>query len=265
MKTMYDISMIPLFKSNYSIGKSILTLDIPEDNPDETKADSILQIAKDNNLDKIVLVEDSMIGFLEAHKACKSLNIQLIFGLRINCCNDTSSEDKEKSSHKIIIFAKNDEGCKLLNKIYSKAYCDNNGFVDCNTLDEIWNNEKLSLAIPFYDSYIYQNSFSFNNCVPNFSFTIPTYFIENNNLPFEKILKEKVISITTNTILTKTIYYKNKKDVFAYQTYRCITNRSFGKEQSLSSPNLNHFGSDEFCWESLKEYNTSLQKLCKSY
>jgi len=79
--------MIPLFKSNYSIGKSILTLDLPEENPDESKSDSILQIAKDNKLDKLFLVEDSMTGFLEAHKACKNLNIQLIFGLRINCCN----------------------------------------------------------------------------------------------------------------------------------------------------------------------------------
>jgi hypothetical protein len=200
--------MIPLFKSNYSIGKSILTLDLPEQNPDETKADSILQIAKDNNLDKIVLVEDSMIGFLEAHKSCKSLNIQLIFGLRINCCNDVTAEDKEKSNHKIIIFAKNDNGCKLLNKIYSRAYCENSGFVDCSILASIWKDDCLSLAIPFYDSYIYQNSFSFNNCIPNFIFTKPTFFLEDNNLPFESLLKQKIIAITEKTLLTKTIYYK---------------------------------------------------------
>jgi DNA polymerase III alpha subunit len=246
------MEIIPLFKSNYSIGKSILTLDMPEDNANPKKSDSILQIAKDENLDKIILVEDSMIGFLEAHKVCKSLNIQLIFGLRINCCNDTSSEDKEKSKHKIIIFAKNDAGCKLINKIYSKAFCEYGGFVDCNLLESLWDNNNLNLSIPFYDSYIYQNSFSFNNCVPNFSFTIPNYFIERNNLPFEELLIEKIKNIST-PILTKTIYYKNKKDVLAYQTYRCVTNRSFGKEQSLSSPNLNHFGSDEFCWESYKE------------
>ena len=257
--------MIPLFKSNYSIGKSILTLDMPEDNPELEKSDSILQIAKDEKLDKIILVEDSMIGFLEAHKSCKSLGIQLIFGLRINCCNDVSVEDKNKSQHKILIFAKNDKGCKLLNKIYSKAFCENNGYVDCDILSKIWDVSCLKLAIPFYDSYIYQNCFSFNNCVPNFSFTTVDYFIERNNLPFEQVLIEKITSITTNTLLAKTIYYKNKKDVFAYQTYRCITNRSFGKEQSLSSPNLNHFGSDEFCWESVTEYNKNLEKLCKNY
>lgn len=244
--------MTPLFKSNYSIGKSILTLDMPEENPDLSKSDSILQIAVDNNLKKIVLVEDSMIGFLEAHKSCLSLDIQLIFGLRINCCNSVESEDPEKSRHKIIIFAKNDNGCKKLNKIYSKAYCDHKGYLDCDTLSKNWSDD-LQLAIPFYDSFIYQNSFSFNNCIPNFSFTSPKYFVEKNNLPFEEVLREKISKITDEIIPSKTIYYKNKEDVFAYQTYRCITNRSFGKEQSLSSPNLNHFGSDEFCWESYKE------------
>ena len=245
--------MIPIFKSNYSIGKSILTLDLPEENPDESKSDSILQIAKDNNLDKLFLVEDSMTGFLEAHKACKNLNIQLIFGLRINCCNDVLDENRDKSKHKIIIFAKNDDGCKLLNKIYSTAYCNNSGFVDCKYLDSIWSDEKLRLGIPFYDSYIFNNLFSFSSCVPNFSFTKPLYFVERNNLPFDEILERNVRAVEPESISAKTILYKQKSDVFAFQTYKCITNRSFGKEQSLSSPNLNHFGSDEFSWESYME------------
>lgn len=247
--------MVPLFKSNFSIGKSILTLEKPEDNPDDSRADSILQIAKENNLNQIVLVEDSMIGFLEAHKSCKSLNIQLIFGLRLNCCNDVLDENKEQSKHKIIVFAKNDNGCKLLNKIYSAAFCEFGGFIDCKTLASMWKEEDLRLAIPFYDSYIFTNNFSFTTCLPNFNFTQPKYFIENNNLPFDSILISKVKEINANPILTKTILYKNKKDVFAFQTYKCLTNRSFGKEISLSSPNLNHFGSDEFCWESYLEKN----------
>jgi DNA polymerase III alpha subunit len=257
--------MTPIFKSNYSIGKSILTLDDACENPDPNKSDSIFQIIKDNNLTELILVEDSMIGFLEAFKSCKKLGLKLIFGLRINCCNSCQEEDKQKSQHKIIIFAKDDTGCKLLNKIYSRAYCVNQGFVDHALLSEFWNNEHLKLAIPFYDSYVYNNNFSFTNCIPNFNFTSPTYFIESNNLPFDEILREKVLEITDNTHLVKSIYYKNKKDVFAYQTYRCITNRAFGKEQSLSSPNLNHFGSDEFCWESFEEYNKNLNILCKNY
>lgn len=247
--------MVPLFKSNFSIGKSILTLEHPEDDLDDSCADSILQIAKDYDLKQVILVEDSMIGFLEAHKSCQKLNIQLIFGLRINCCNDASEENKDQSKHKIIIFAKNDSGCKLLNKIYSKAFCDFGGFVDCKILSSFWNNEHLKLAIPFYDSYIFNNNFNFSTCLPNFNFTQPVYFIEDNGLPFDVLLTPKVKEINNNPILSKTILYKNKKDVFAFQTYKCLTNRSFGKEISLSNPNLNHFGSDEFCWESYLEKN----------
>jgi DNA polymerase III alpha subunit len=248
--------MIPLFKSNFSIGKSILTLAAPELNPDPEKSDSILQIAKDNNLDQVVLVEDSMVGFLEAHKAFKSLDIHLIYGLRINCCNNIQDENKDQSKHKIIIFSKNDDGCKLLNKIYSKAFCDHNGYVDSTTLSSLWNNNFLKLAIPFYDSYIYQNQLSFNNCIPNFAFTKPEFFYERNNLPFDDLLFNKIKEIA-NPICVKSIYYKNKKDVYAFQTYKILSNRSFGKESSLSNPNLNHFGSDEFCWESYLEYGRS--------
>jgi DNA polymerase III alpha subunit len=233
---------------------------MPEENPDESRADSILQIAKDNALNQIVLVEDSMIGFMEAHKACSKLNIQLIFGLRINCCNDATEENKETSKHKIIILSKNDSGCRLLNKIYSNAFCNHSGFVDCKYLASIWTNSDLRLAIPFYDSFIYNNNFLFSNCIPNFHFTEPVYFIERNNLPFDESLEKLVRSHSKKTTLSKSIFYKLKKDVFAFQTYKCITNRSFGKEQSLSSPNLNHFGSDEFCWESFKE-NERLTKI----
>ncbi len=226
---------------------------MPEENGNAFAADSILQIAKDNNLSQLVLVEDSMIGFIEAHKACSKLNIQLIFGLRLNCCNDVNEEDKDKSKHKIIIFAKNDNGCRLLNKIYSHAFCNNASFVDCKYLASIWREDELRLAIPFYDSFIYNNNFLFSTCIPNFHFSKPTYFIERNNLPFDEPLELLVQSFSSETVLSKSIFYNLKKDVFSFQTYKCITNRAFGKEQSLSSPNLNHFGSDEFCWESFKE------------
>lgn len=250
------ISMIPLFKSNFSIGKSILTMDEPKNDLGES-SDSIIEIALSNNLDKIVLIEDSMIGFLESHKICKINNIQLIYGLRINCCNLTEDEDKEKSKHKIIIFAKNDQGCKLLNKIYSNAYCNHNGFVDSKYLSSIWNVDHLELAIPFYDSYIYNNNFTFSSCVPDFTFCKPNYFIENNNLPLDEYLTSLVKRICNTPILTKSIYYKSKKDVYAFQTYKILCNRSFGKESSLSNPNLNNFASDEFCWESYLEYGRS--------
>ena len=52
--------MLPLFKSHYSIGKSILTLDDPK-KVTENGADSIFKIVKDNSLKKIVLVDDHVL------------------------------------------------------------------------------------------------------------------------------------------------------------------------------------------------------------
>ena len=60
--------MIPVFKSTYSIGKSILTLD---DSDKEGGPDSIFTICEENDIKLLVLVEDSMTGFVTAHNKCK--------------------------------------------------------------------------------------------------------------------------------------------------------------------------------------------------
>ena len=200
--------MLPLFKSHYSIGKSILTLDDPK-KVTENGSDSIFKIAKDNSLKKIILVEDSLVGFFEAYKRSKELGIDLIFGLRLSVRN-SSLEDDANSQHKVIIFSKTSNGCKLLNKIYSKAFCDFSGFLDSQSLKDIWNDNDLKLCIPFYDSFIHVNNFLFANCVPDFSFAKPTMFIERNNVSFDYLLESKVKEFASNnqleTLLVKTIY-----------------------------------------------------------
>lgn len=253
---MLEYSMIPLFKSTYSIGKSILTLDDPAKAKDGG-ADSILSIALENKLDKIVLVEDSMIGFLDAHTKCQEHDIQLIFGLRINCCNNRLAEDRDASKHKLVVLAKNDDGVKALTRIYSLANQESGGFVDCAFLEANWSPD-LMLCIPFYDSFIYNNNFKGMQCLPIFPFTDVTLFVEDNDLPFDQFILEKVSKWAQNfnaTIQkTKSIYYKDRKDFDAWQTYKCLCNRSFGKQQSLSNPNLEHCGSDSFCWQAFQEY-----------
>lgn len=249
--------MLPLFKSHYSIGKSILTLDDPK-KVTEGGADSIFKILIENGLDKLILVEDSLIGFFEAYKRCKELKIQLIFGLRLSMRNSSLPEDAG-SQHKIIIFAKTDTGCKLLNKIYSQAFCEYEGYLDYQSLKNLWNDDHLKMAIPFYDSFLYVNNFSFGNIVPDISFTKPTVFIENNNLSLDFLITEKALEFATiNNLLTttvKSIYYKSKKDVEAFMAYKIICNRSFGKDRTLQKPELPHFCSNEFCFESWKETN----------
>lgn len=254
--------MLPLFKSHYSIGKSILTL---SPNVSEGGSSSIIDIAQKHKLEKVCLVEDTLIGFLEAKKQCESINVQLIFGLRIDICDDISKAgDKNCPScvHKIIIFAKTSEGCKLLNKIYSFAFTNGNGRIDFNSLKPFYKEDHLKIAIPFYDSFIFHNSFSYKEpCVLEDSFFNPVYFLEDNKLPFDIVLKDIIINYCENngfeTQLVKSIYYENRNDFEAYQTYKCICNRGFSnKARSLDMPNLDHCASPEFCFESYLDYES---------
>jgi hypothetical protein len=100
------------------------------------------------------------------------------------------------------------------------------------------------------------------NCIPDFSKIKPSFFVESNNLPFDSIVKKYVDKFANegkalSKQLVKSIYYKDKKDYAALQTYKILCNRSFGKVASLSSPNLNHFGSEDFSFESYLECNAN--------
>ena len=62
--------VVPLFKSHYSLGRSILTLEKVGETPDNYP-DSILDIAKENELKKIFLVDVNMSGFLQGYSNAK--------------------------------------------------------------------------------------------------------------------------------------------------------------------------------------------------
>ena len=258
--------MLPLFKSHYSIGKSILTLDPSETGPGPS---SIISIALDNNLKEIVLVEDSPIGFLESLKVCEENNIQLIFGLRFNFCESSTTEEKTTDSHKVIIFSKNKNGCSLLNSIYTESFTQNGGFLNRVVLKSLWSSKDLKLCIPFYDSFIYKNLFSFSGFVPDLDFASPTFFLEKNGLPVDDCLRKGVLSYAKSSNLStaevQSIYYKNKSDSSAFMAYKLICSRKnfAGRATSLEMPNLDHMGSDEFCWESYLEKTHEQETITK--
>jgi len=244
---------IPLFKSHFSIGRSILTLEdeeVKEDDPD-----SIIDIAIKNNIKNLYLVEDNMSSFLQAYTNCKNHNINLRYGLRLSI-NDNIEDKTEESrikTSKIIIFFKTNNGYKKLINIFSLAA--KKGFyyeprIDYKNLNSLWSEEDLILAIPFYDSFIFNNTLKNFICVPNFDFTKPIMFIEHNHLPFDFIIKNKIKNYTEannlKIINTKSIYYKSKKDFKSYLTFRCINNRT-----TLNKPELNHMTSNQFCFEAL--------------
>jgi DNA polymerase-3 subunit alpha len=244
--------MIPIFKSHYSLGRSILTLEDKDEKDDYP--DSIIQICKENKMKELYLVEDNMSSFLEAYSNCRKNNIKLNYGLRISVTelmSDKSEESKTKSS-KIILFFKNKKGYQLLTKLYSIAAKE--GFyyeprLDYETISKNWTDD-LILCIPFYDSFIFNNTLKNSLCIPQFNFTKPIFFIEDNDLPFDSLVKQKALSFAEKNDLeiykTQSIFYKEKKDFKAYLTFRCINNRSV-----LNKPNLDHMSSNEFCFESV--------------
>ena len=256
--------MLPLFKSHYSVGKSILTVDAP-DKVEKGGSASVFDIAQKNGLPQLVLVEDSLIGFLESKKVADSLGIQLVFGLRLSVCEDMQKEFKRGSlecAHKIIIFSKNSFGCSLLNQIYTCAFTNGGGKIDFANLKRLYNPNDLKIAIPFYDSFLFHNLFSYKEpCILDDSFFDPIYFTEANQLPLDVPLLEAVESYCKGSHpieKVKTIYYENREDFEAYQTYKCICGRGFSsKPKTLDMPNLDHCGSPEFCFESYLENESS--------
>jgi DNA polymerase-3 subunit alpha len=247
------MEVLPLFKSHFSIGRSILTLE--DEEKEENQPDSIIDIAKNNNLKEVNLVEDNMTSFLQAYTNTKKYNINLRYGLRISInddMNERSEESRQKTS-KVVIFFKNEQGYKDLIKIFSTAAKD--GFyyeprIDFKTLKSLWSDKNLILCIPFYDSFIFNNTLRGTVCVPDLEFTKPILFIENNSLPFDHIIKNKVLAYAKANKLevlnTKSIYYKDGKDFKAYLTFRCINNRT-----TLNKPELSHMTSNRFSFESL--------------
>ena len=250
---MYKV--LPLFKSHYSIGKSVLTLDKPEEHQNNGP-DSIIRLCKEAKINTYYLVEDSISGFLQAHINSKANKLKMIYGLRLTVCDNVSEKNEESlsSNNKVIVFCKNEEGYKRLIKIYSFAARD--GFyykprIDYENLKRLWVDEDLKLCIPFYDSYIFNNMFLSAKCMPNFSFTTPEFFVEDNDLPFDDYLKlklEKILNGCCPIHRVKSIFYNKKEDFINYLTFRCINKRT-----TLDKPQFEHMTSNEFCFESWQE------------
>lgn len=239
---------LPIFKSHYSLGKSILTLDKPKGKIDYDPV-SIIDLALHAKLSQLVLVEDNMTSFLEAVKHCEDNKLHLMFGLRLFVTRSIQDQTEETLKHRAryIVFAKNNEGYKNLIKIWTCA--SKEGFyytpcIDFENLKRLWDDNVL-LAVPFYDSFLHLNCLEGNLHVPDFDEIRPTFFLENNDLPFDPLLRKKAMEYATtykfDTLETSTIYYRSRLDFIAYMTFRCINERT-----NIEKPELDHMGSDSF-------------------
>jgi len=232
--------MIPLFKSQFSIGKSILTID------------DIVDIAKNKSLEEVVCVEDSFFGFRSLKSKLSEAGIKFIFGIRLSVVQDSNDSDLRPS--KLVFFAKNNDGVKALRSLYTSAHTSDSGSLSLADYKKSFFKD-IKVAVPFYDSYIYNNIFMFGLSELCLSGIEHTYFVEENNHPFDFQIKRVMDSLGVETTQCKSIYYKNKEDFHAFQMHKAICNRRMGRSPTFSSPNLNDFASDEFSFESYLEKN----------
>lgn len=244
--------MIPIFRSNYSL-TSILTLDQykkPEDRK-PNRADSVFDICCDLGQKDVFIADNNLSGLVEAYENASSAELNLRYGYRVTVCANIEDKtpESQKTENKLIIFAKKDsfsDLIKLHNISTGAGFYDGRGRLDYHTLKKNWT-KNLLMVIPFYDSYIFNNLLYGKECIPDIDFANPYICIENNNLPFDSLVRDQIISsVKYNQIDSKTIYYKDKKDFNAYMTYRCILNRT-----TFQKPELSHFGSNEFCMEAI--------------
>jgi len=246
--------MLPIFKTHASIGNSLLTSSVAE----EENKTSIFSFG----LKDICVVEDNLsqsVGLLEN---AEELGVNVIFGLRVSICNDLKELEKieENTTSKIIIFAKNRDGIKLLNKIFSYSREREEGCIDNNYLLSVFDKDLISVCFPFYDSFIYYNNFKFSFCMPPDLAKLngPVFFLEDNCLSFDFLLRESVVKFCKKNDLkvleSKSIYYNKRSDINTLTAYKLLTNRKFGST-TLEKPNLNDFSSKEFCWESYLDAN----------
>ena len=197
-------------------------------------------------------------GFLQGYINSAEAGLNFRFGLRLTVCDDMLQKDEESKLRcsKYIIFANNKEGYHRLIKINTTASKDGfyyNPRADFKTLKKHWDDNDLSLCIPFYDSFLHRNAIHGTLCVPNFDFTNPTFFIEDNDLYIDQVIRkhiEKHCEDGCESQEVKSIYYKTRKDFKSYLTFRCINNRS-----TLDKPELEGMNSAEFCLQSWKESN----------
>jgi DNA polymerase III alpha subunit len=245
--------MIPIFRSNFSL-TSILTVEPASENKDANRPDSIFDICKENSLKEAFIVDNTLTGLVDAYENAKKSEIKLRFGYRVDVCHDMEDKSLESknTTSKLIIFAAETSFDKLIhlhNLSTTKGAFLGSPRLDYKTLSSLWD-KSLVLAVPFYDSHIHYNLLHGRTCVPDLDFTDPFYFSEENGLPFDSLIQEHLTkSIDKSKIVpSKTIYYNKRCDFKSYMAYRCILNRT-----SFQKPELQHFGSTEFCMQSLLE------------
>ena len=228
--------MIPLFKSTFSIGRSLL------------RVEDLVDIAQSGDVKRMILVEDNFYGFRVVNNAFLNIGVPLVYGVKLPVVQSDLSE----RSSKLIFFPKNNKGVINARKLYTKCHTSEG---DCLNLSKIEDDEleEISIGVPFYDSYVYNNIFHFGMCDLSLKKYDHFYIEESNNHPFDFQISAGLKKMKVKTEKAKSIYYRDKDDFEAFQMYKAVCSRKQGRVPSYSNPRLNDFCSNEFSYESFLE------------
>lgn len=237
--------MIPIFSTNNSLG-SILSLE-PSGKSNKESAPSLFDCARDLGLKDIFVCDNNPASFKILFEKCKSVNLSLRFGLNLKVFSD--DKNIEQSWAKYRIFATNGLVIKeKLFPLFSLSQEKYEGYTPIELLKEM--SDGLIILSAFYDGFIMNNSMSRDiNHIP----TLDSYYMEvqDGDLPFDSELQNEVENFARKNkkqiLKTKSIFYRQKEECKAFITYKAIKNRT-----NFSAPNLQYFGSDNFCVEDIK-------------
>lgn len=267
------MDLIPVFTTHHSISESILTADtdifVKENEKKTSKVNleaspiSVLALAKHYGQKTLFVVDSDISAYWKLYKACKELGIQLIFGLKMTVCDDIADKEPtaEKTESNVIICFRNSQAYYDFVPLYSFASTvgkRQGRRVDWKNLNERWTDNFL-LVLPFYSSFIARNLLVLDQkSYPDFRKMKPTFFIQNQGLPFDQFIEEAITKYCKaekfQTLKAHQIYYYRDEDAMKLLTLKCI-----GRRTTWDKPNLDHFASNEFSYESyLRNTNQSL-------
>lgn len=254
-----------LFTTHYSLGDSILTLEeagkTKQGNPV-----SICDIAKENKLSHVIIVDERIDGYIEAYKNIQKAGIaQLVYGLKLVVCDDMTDKNEvtKRNESKVIIFLKNTQGYNDVIRIWNRAWTDGYftsrdegyGRIDWKTLKTFWT-PNLILALPFFSSFIARNTLTMASIVPDLP--VPVSDIQifreiDSNLPFSPLIDRAIDQFVASNPdaqiqPVKSIYYHGPQDYETYVTFRAIHNRA-----EFMRPEVDHLYSDRFSFKAWKE------------
>lgn len=217
---------------------------------------SLCDLAKDNGLKQLHLIESNFVNFMVAYKNLKEANCNLAFGLKVIVCADIQdkSEASLKTESKVVLFMKNSAGYKPLIDIYTKAA--QAGFyyvprIDWKSLCEMWS-DNLILSLPFYSSFIAKNTLTFSQIVPQMPVAPLVLREVDQQLPIDDLidgaLDRYLESHSCPQQKVKSVYYLKRDHAKRFMVWRCaLDGKTFDK------PNMDFMHSREFCYEAFKE------------